>query len=163
MSWSVNELAGLAEKAARGAGAPLEQARWFGRAAAVHLGAGRDPEDLAQALADLPGGAILTLHLAVTEAQLEANPSATLRTEVPQALVRSYLETLPFHVEISTAQDALRVAFDRQRPAGRPPLTRVTPPEALACRLQDLAARTLVPESDASRRSGAGAGLLDND
>jgi len=36
-------------------------------------------------------------------------------------------------------------------------------PDALAARLQTLAAGLLVPETEASRRAGAGAGLTDND
>lgn len=36
-------------------------------------------------------------------------------------------------------------------------------PPALLAHLEDLAAQTLVPESEASRLSGAGAGLTDND
>jgi hypothetical protein len=163
MTWSVNEVAGLAEKAARGAGAPPEQAKWFGRAASVHVGAGRDAENLARALMALPGGPIMALYLAVTEAQVANDPQVILRVGAPEDLVRSYLETLPFHVETSAMGTPLTIRFDMRRPAARPPISRGTLPEFVVVHMRDLASRTLVPESDASRQAGAGAGLLDND
>jgi hypothetical protein len=55
----------------------------------------------------------------------------------------------------------LEMAFDIPRPPH--PVSRVTLPDTLATKMQRLAARLLVPETDASRRAGAGAGLSDND
>jgi len=46
---------------------------------------------------------------------------------------------------------------------GATSLGRRSLPPALLAHLQDMAAKTLVPETEASRTKGAGAGLLDND
>lgn len=50
MTYSVNEIEGLAQKAARGIGVHPAQAMHFGRAVAHHLAAGRDPSLLEDAL-----------------------------------------------------------------------------------------------------------------
>jgi hypothetical protein len=55
------------------------------------------------------------------------------------------------------------VALDLNRPATRRALSRIDLTDDIYAEWNALAARLLVPESDASRLSGAGAGLTDND
>ncbi len=161
MSWSGAEVMALASKAARGAGAPAGQAARFGQVAAAHLGAGRPASDLSVALADLPAGAILDYPLLLDTALAQIAAKADTPQPLPgDALMLSYVETLPFQAALTVDQQ-LTVAFETPRvpDAAR----RIVGCDVLIDQMQTLAARTFVPESDSSRQSGAGAGLLDND
>ena len=168
MSWSSNEVLTLASKAARGAGAPPWQAIEFGRAALRHLSAGRDPADLVAALAALPGGPILTLPQRLAELVETggvgegAVASGEIATDTP-ALALSYLEARPFETTATPGAQGIAVRLAVTEPARRTLPQRLALPEEIAARLEALAARTYVPESEASRRAGAGAGLTDND
>jgi hypothetical protein len=164
MSRSANEVTVLCAKAARGAGAPPEQATLFGRAALCHLAAGRDPALLRGALEALPGGPILRLpplFMALAEAVLREEGPGALPDDLPPELLQSYAEAQPFLVRIGaqTCQAQARPS----EPAPPLPATRIALQPELQALLQSLAAKTLVPESEASRRVGAGAGLTDND
>ncbi|MEQ6248678.1 hypothetical protein ABMC89_07300 [Sulfitobacter sp. HNIBRBA3233] len=156
LSFSANEVMALAGKAARGAGAPPAQAAQFGRAAVAHLLAGRDPEMLKAALASLPQGPILSVPRSLDRIAEGGESGLSMDT----ALVRSYLETLPHAAWIDAAGRVVvdLAAPNRLRLAGRIDLDRDTVAQWSA-----LAARILVPETEASRRAGAGAGLTDND
>jgi len=159
---SVNEVMTLAAKAARGAGAPPAQAAQFGAAAAVHLGAGREIDPLEQALAALPEGPVILLPLAlmrIAEQGQGGHISGTV-TDADPALLQSYLEALPYAARLA---DGGLVELYLSRPSARPRLTRIALPDHLFDDWNRLAARLLVPESEASRLSGAGAGLSDND
>ncbi|AXI45677.1 hypothetical protein C1J03_06275 [Sulfitobacter sp. SK012] len=157
---SLNEVAALAGKAARGAGAPAAQATRFGQAAVQHLCAGRDPQALTRALAALPGGPILDLPLALMQ-QAEAQVvEGGFETKGWDTLARSYVAALPF---AATLNEKNLLWIDLNTPAKRSPVARCDLPEDLCADWQALAAKTLVPETDASRLGGAGAGLLDND
>lgn len=164
MSHSQNEVMGLAAKAARGGGAPPEQAVLFGRAAYCHLAADRTPKDLIEALKLLPGGPILELpplFLASQEKALDGQQEEVAADHYATGLVDSYAEAQAFLTSFDQAQGLLHT--DLSQPAPRLPVLRVSLPEDLAELMRDLAARILVPESEASRLSGAGAGLTDND
>ncbi|TMM55270.1 hypothetical protein [Sulfitobacter sabulilitoris] len=166
MSWSMTEWAALAAKAARGAGAPPAQAQAFGRAAAQHLAQGRAAEDLARALGALPGGPILSLPPALIAAQVDAGTGLQTTLAAPDgpALAQSYVEGLPWRVTVLRAEGGtLCFALDTGTPAPRATPARLTPPPALVKRMEALAERTFVPETDASRQRGAGAGLTDSD
>lgn len=131
MSYSVNEVQMLAQKAARGGGAYAAQAAHFGLAVVTHLAAGRATEDLEQALRDLPEGPIQTLPFQVTP-----TPGSLGETYTALRLPPEERAALPERLEV---------------------------PEKFISLLQTLAQKTYVPSSVASRASGAGAGLTDND
>jgi len=167
MICSANEVMTLAAKAARGAGAPSAQASRFGEAALCHFVANRDPQPLKQALDDLPMGAILDLPvylMSCAEAATNGVFEGISLRHKDAALFDSYLDALPYGSDSRLIEGGgvrFRLFFNQpQRPV---PPARVDLPDPLARHLQSLAARILVPESDASRRSGAGAGLTDND
>jgi len=162
MTRSANEVTGLATKAARGAGAPPAQAAQFGAAVAAYLGAGRDIGLLHAALAALPEGPVMTLPLEIARIAEGARDGLATGViplhDVP--LAASYVATLPYLAWLSAGGT---LALDLFRPAQRLAVQRIDLPDAAYTEWSALAARLLVPESDASRLSGAGAGLSDND
>lgn len=159
---SMNEVMVLATKAARGAGAPPAQAAQFGAAAVAHLTNGRELQDLHNALAALPDGPIISLPLEITRiAETAHRGSAKGRVAVDGAtLLQSYVSTLPFQAQLMQGNE---IHLDLTKPAARIAVQRIDLPEDTYAQWSALAARLLVPESDASRLSGAGAGLNDND
>ena len=168
MSWSANELSGLVAKAARGAGAPPEQAARFAHAAAVHLSQGREERALKSALDALPAGPVVELYQWFTGILCQGDQNGQAAGQVlataPEPLIRSMAEAQPFAlVAFAAGSDGVWITWDMSRPNPAPPPGRCTISDDFAGYLTRLAARTFVPESDASRRAGAGAGLLDND
>ena len=168
MTWSENELASLAAKAARGAGAPPAQAAMFGLAATRHLAADRPVDDLLKALSALPEGPIISLPLALMRVLAEADGSGELHCRIDTGempdLAQSYVQTLQCRVsDLRHEGETLWLRVDARHPAPRCPPRRVEVPDGLLEQLKSLAERTLVPESEASRLAGAGAGLTDND
>ena len=159
---SANEVLGLATKAARGAGAPPAQAAQFGAAAVVHLIIGRDVGLLNDALDALPIGPVMMLPLAIAsiaETQKEGIAAGDLTIHMSD-LAHSYVAAMP--CQGSLTSDGM-LHLDLNRPAPRPVVERIDLPQETYDRWTALAAALLVPESDASRYSGAGAGLSDND
>lgn len=173
VSRSVNEIMTMAQKAARGAGFPPHQADRFGRAAAVHLAAGRGPEDLSRALANSEDSPILRLPLLMDDMlraidRLGEDVELTLHPG-DEPLAPAYAGLLPIRVkecgvlELEDSQNRLRVVADPNMP-GKPAFPpRIHAPDAFIAELAALAEKTLVPESEASRAAGAGAGDIDND
>lgn len=154
----------LAAKAARGAGAPPGQAAEFGRAVVCHLNAARDVADLWAALKALPDGPILMLPLAFARLSDDAEEGqAQGQILSDAALAQSYAEALPFAQTSHLSNEGLHVTINLTTPKTRKSVTRVDLPQDLADWMLTLAARTFVPESEASRLAGAGAGLTDND
>lgn len=152
----------LATKAARGAGAPPAQAAQFGAAVVVHLTAGRDIDALDRALGALPLGPIVDLPLAlgrIAERHVEGMAEGKL-DHAERALTKSYVAALPYAATI-TADRVLQI--DLNCPAPRSGVQRIDLPEMTYTAWTALAAKLLVQESEASRLSGAGAGLTDND
>ena len=144
---SANEISGMVLKAARGAGMPLGCAEDLARAAPAlaALGALGIVPDLLGLECDLPrleGGVVLGGHpiLAITawcdlrNAGVEATLEASFSQELLTAMQAEDAAVGPFEVDNS-----------------------------LWAQLQSYAERTFVPESEASRLAGAGAGLTDND
>ncbi|GFE51466.1 hypothetical protein So717_32190 [Roseobacter cerasinus] len=164
MSWSRAEVSALAAKAARGAGAPAAQAALFGQAAALHLAQGRRAEALTEALDMLPEGPIGSLPLVLQRALPEAAVGNVVDVDWDgdRELAQSYVDTLPVPCVVRTqGVDKLTLGFvGSERPL---PLRRISGCDALIAQMTKLARRTFVPESAASRLSGAGAGLSDND
>ena len=165
MTRSANEVMVLAGKAARGAGAPPAQASEFGRAVVHHICAGRDMRHVSEALDALPKGPIMDFPVAFTRV-LEtggASPRGQVEASAWLPLAQSYADALPFAARVTVIGEVLDIIADVQQPAAKVSLGRLTLPDTLFDKMNALAARILVPESDASRRAGAGAGLTDND
>ena len=163
MKLSVNEVMSLAARAARGAGAPPAQAAAFGRAAMFHLAAGRAAGPLTAALKSLPQGPILTLPLDFIRVLTEDCSEIPLPPDVATELVQSYAEAQSFLTTLHPEGPQMQITVDRKSPSPGPAISRITMSEDLFTFLNHLAARILVPESEASRIAGAGAGLTDND
>lgn len=66
-------------------------------------------------------------------------------------------------ITVEPAPDGVVIHGLAEAKAAEPALSRREVPEALLTHLEEMAARLLVPETDASRAAGAGAGLTDND
>lgn len=166
MTASANEIMTLATKAAIGAGATYGQASLFGKAAMWHLIAERPDSALENALDALPLGPIPALPLAfakIGEAGGAEKETGCVPDDLPLSLVLSYAQALPCYCEVKVVEGRVEVTLCFRRPALRHTARRVDLPDALRQKMTALAARTLVPENDVSRRAGAGAGLLDND
>mmetsp|Transcript_23748 Transcript_23748/g.42583 ORF Transcript_23748/g.42583 Transcript_23748/m.42583 type:complete len:136 (+) Transcript_23748:3145-3552(+) len=80
-----------------------------------------------------------------------------------RALLVSWLSGLPCQTDLRLADDAITANLQLSAPSDRPRPDRVPLSDALKGQMQALADKTLVPDSDASRSSGAGAGLMDLD
>lgn len=163
---SANEVTGLAAKAARGAGAGPQQAMEFGRAALCHLSEGRDIADIRAALNALPEGPICALPLAfmaLTEQAQGDRADEVISSEGYGDLALSYAQAQVFKVDAVKVHAGVKVCLTLNVPQSLPKVARVQLSDDLAQILGTLAARTFVPESEASRRAGAGAGLTDND
>lgn len=164
MSWSVTEIAALAAKAARGAGAPPLQAARFGQAAARHLAAGRDGGVLKAALAALPAGPVLQVPIALDAALACGQADAPLHPgDVAPDFLCSYVECLPFQAALAQERDRLLLRVDLSHPAPQQRPARIICDADFIAELEHLAARTYVPDTAQSRARGAGAGLTDND
>ncbi len=166
MRCSANEIMTLAAKAARGAGAPPSQAAAFGAAVVCHLRAERPLENVTAALAILPKGPILAFPVIVIRmVELSAQNFATgdIKAGRFTDLALSYFDAQPYVINTSLQGDSIQCQMLMDEPNLPPPTPRITVPDDLVATLQNLAAKLLVPESDASRLSGAGAGLTDND
>lgn len=159
MSFSANEVTALATKAARGAGADMGQAAAFGAACAGHLAADRDPAQISAALDALPAGPIHHGPLVCRQAARGAD-TVTLRANMPVDLARSYLETLPKPVTCTLLSST---GDSHPASSGAEKASRIDLPRDLLTHLNRLAQETYVPNTEASRAAGAGAGLTDND
>lgn len=173
MSYSINEIQTLAQKAAMGAGFPCAQAETFGKAAVAHLIEGGAPEVLLGALSKPHDSPILRLHLLMDDVlravrAMGGDVSLSLHQE-DGALAKAYVRTLPIRVSnvtIEDREDATSKLHLSTEPGSHVELeipARLTIPNDFGDTLRTLAARTYVPSSDASRLAGAGAGLTDND
>lgn len=166
MTWSAAEVLALAVKAARGGGTPAGQAARFGEAAVAHLKADRAPEVLDAALAALPKGPVLDYPLKIDAALAGAGADAGV-SEVSHVaddeLFCSYIDALPFRAEMMTSGQRVLFRIMLDQPAERGGAARISGCDTLIARMREMAQAVLVPESEASRAAGAGAGLTDND
>ena len=144
---SANEISGMVLKAARGTGMSIGCAEELGRAAPALAAQGaldcvndllKQPFDVPQ----LVNGSVCDGHTVLAVLAWRdlkaAGVDATLACEVPQVL----FDALCAHTLICGPFEVNEQVWDQ---------------------LSNFAAKTLVPESDASRLAGAGAGLTDND
>lgn len=164
MTWSAAEILALATKAARGAGAPPEQSARFGQAAVAHLRAGRDAAVLIAALDALPGGPVLILPRRIDMRLSGADGDrATIVKPEADPLLDSYVDALPFQTSECATPEGAVVTVQLGAPRDRLGPRRITGCAKLVGHMSELAKAILVPDSDISRRAGAGAGLTDND
>ena len=166
MDWSWTELQALSVKAATGAGVPPAQALAFGAMLARHLADGGGEAPLMHAL-DAPDTILKLAHR--VEAMVETASINQRSVSVQEqdgghrALLISWLGSLPCQADISVSGDAITAQLALAAPSTRTRPARIELSSALAAHLKDLAARTYVPDSAASRASGAGAGLMELD
>ena len=164
MSWSQAEFRALVTKAARGAGAPPEQAARFGQAAVAHILSGFEPFELTNALEALPDGPILAYPRAIDTALAESTDDfLQLERDVSNTLFRSYVLSLPYAVTFSGGTNVARYDVSLSTPSTGSDTARIVVAENLICQFSDFAQAILVPDSAESRSGGAGAGLDDND
>lgn len=157
---SGNEIQALVLKAARGGDVPLGLAEDLA-AAAQFL-------DL-DALTECPcRGEPTQISMIATAFDQVAAGEGPQKVNADPALIAAYAQMIETHqhctVDLTTYENGAKItAIEQTRPQVSHPLGRRLVPETLAHHLADMAAKTLVPETDASRLGGAGAGLTDND
>lgn len=169
-----NEIAAIVQKAARGAGAPPGQAEDLARIAVHVVNTGRDLDCVVAALDDFDdpldvqwdsdcikvrSGPACTVASVVRDAFLSGVTSARLADPAQAPLIRAALDEAGIMV---TGDDTDLIRTDHL-PAPATVRGPVDIPDHQWVRLETYADRTLVPETDASRIAGAGAGLHDND
>lgn len=164
MSWT--EVQALGTRAAAGAGVPAAQSLAFGATLARHLADGGAEAPVFHAL-DAPDSLVRMAHRIERIVEQASLSPRTIDVAEPdggtRALLVSWLAALPCQAEIATQDDQVRIQLALTAPSTRSRPQRVEMTAALTARLTDLAARTYVPDSAASRATGAGAGLMELD
>ena len=98
------------------------------------------------------------------EVHLEALDAPGIMALLVQAAERDFEIGLSDSAKVDGGPVVLRLGpFDPNDASGNRRPLRMDVPDTVFTRLKELAAKTYVPASEASRRSGAGAGLTDND
>ena len=169
---SVNEISGTVLKAARGAGIPLGQAEDIAQVAAYMVGIGADVSVITAALQEPVRAAKTTWN---EDNVVVSGSVAMIAPVICDAFRMGYAKVTFDDVRHSTyiaaalAVDGVPLWWERCTisrgdseiiPAKPGPFT---VPQADWDVWLALAAKTYVPESEASRLAGAGAGLTDND
>lgn len=171
---SHNEIAGMVQKAARGAGAPPGQAEDLARVAVYLVRTGQALDCVANAVAEpfgpidvqwdsdcikVKSGPAIMVAPVVRDAFLSGVNNARLDNPKQTTLIGATLA----EAGIMVASQGGDLARSIEAP---PPASLSGPvdvPDGLWSIFSDFAAKTYVPETDASRNAGAGAGLTDND
>jgi hypothetical protein len=156
---SANEIEALVLKAARGGGLSLGLAEDLAKATAFL--------DLDQ-LAICPcykGGAAIAIPTALDLVAAGDGPQTVV---ADRATVDAYVASIEHHtgqtlIWDATSTGAVFQRFERTKSVVHSSKGRRVIPAALNGHLTDMAAKTLVPETESSRIGGAGAGLTDND
>lgn len=163
-SWT--EVQALGIKAASGAGVPPAQALAFGAMLVRHLADGGAEGPLAAAL-ETPQTIIslaLRIERVVEAASLGVTPISVIEDNPGQrAMLISWLFALPCHADVRIQGNAIEASLMLAAPSQRGRPDRVPLGPTLETQLQTLAAKTYVPDSDASRNAGAGAGQMELD
>lgn len=171
--WAQNEVGAMVAKAARGAGFPVGQAEDLGRVAVYLAASGGDCRLISAALQEEPApvdvnwgteaisvnaGPAILIGPIVCDAFALGCTRAKLADAEQVLLICAYLAQAGIAATVQGAE----VMRDAQglEPGAPGPVEIADEDWAIWA---DLAARTYVPESDASRAAGAGAGLTDND
>lgn len=167
------EIGAMAQKAALGAGIPLGQAEDLGRVAVYLAGSGGDLGVVADALTQAPDP--IDVQWGSDQITVVAGPVALIGPIVRDAFAMGVVRAIfgdmgqvPLVVAM-LAQAGIAVRLTDKTivrdgvvtPAE--PVGPVPVPDALWAVFESFAAKTYVPESEASRAGGAGAGLTDND
>jgi hypothetical protein len=170
---ALNEIGGLAQKAARGAGIPLGQAEDLGRIAIYLAATSGNVSAITRALQE-PAVAVdfSWTNKVVT---VNAGPAALIGAIIRDAFAMGYDTAVLADLDHAALVGAFLAESGVALKWDGPMLTRsdttvleaVCKPVAIPAADWDVwgtyAAKTYVPETDASRLSGAGAGLTDND
>ena len=163
-SWT--EIQALAVRAATGARVPRAQALAFGGMLARHLADGGAEAPLSKAL-ETPTTILALAHHVETmiETASVSGRAVSIRQEDAgqRALLISWLASLPCQAVITASGPEIHAALSLSEPSARGRPARIAIGSDLFKQMQILAARTYVPDSDASRTSGAGAGLMELD
>jgi hypothetical protein len=170
---SLGEIGSMVQKAARGAGIPLGQAEDLGRIAIYIAGTKGDVSLITQALQEPLDSADVRWNAG--SIQIEAGAAAIIGPIVRDAFhmgvekaVLADRSQAPLIIAI-LGQSGIATIFNDGTIERAAPATPLTPKGPAAVPKDDwsiwqtLAAKTHVPQSDASRAIGAGAGLTDND
>ncbi len=171
--WALNEVEGMVQKAARGAGIPLGQAEDLGRVAAYLAGTGGNISVVTNVLQEAQSAVEVTWQ--AQSVTVVAGPAALVAPIIRDAFAMGSLEATVADIAHAPLVAAF-LAHDGMAQKWRgctltPSDTSVLRPKCNAVEINpddwdiwtSFAARTYVPQSDASRLSGAGAGLTDND
>ncbi|MEL6958583.1 MAG: DUF3726 domain-containing protein [Pseudomonadota bacterium] len=156
---SANEIAMLLLKAARGGDMPVGAAEDLAEVARylrlddikICPGRGADP-------------ALVFVPVALDAVAAGQGPrEVTADAAIIRAYIAYYEVQLRKRLIWSETRDGAIFSHFEDGPVAHSVLGRRSMPEALHAHLTELAKNTLVPETDASRQAGAGAGLTDND
>lgn len=170
MTYSVNEVEMLILKACRGAGVPLAQAQDVASCAAQSSACLQAVITLLNCPAPSPnvsGEIGLTFHAVHMLRDLPLAVDAVLAGVTPVVLLgvdfcdfsQAYCET---H-DIEAVCDAAGISLTRGSDGSALPAHRPAVTAEVWRQLDEFACKTYVPETEASRLAGAGAGLTDND
>ena len=158
MDYSANEIEGLVLKAARGGALPTGLGEDLASATAFL--------DLAR-LSQCPcsSGAAAAIPSAIDLVMVAKGPQTVT---ADHALIEAYVavaeaQTGQTLIWQRTENGAVIERLDGAAPKDHAPLGRRDIPDTLLAHLKEMGAKMLVPETDASRLAGAGAGLTDND
>lgn len=173
MMRALNEIGAMVRKAALGAGVPLGQADDLGRIAIHIAGTGGDLQMIAGALAEpmdqldlkwdsdqitILAGPVTLAGPVIRDAFTMGADRVVLADVAQIPLVRAILAQAGVQIAASSKTLTRKGAVTSETPIGP-----VDVHDTIWTVFSALAAKTYVPESDASRISGAGAGLTDND
>ncbi|WP_147108628.1 hypothetical protein [Tateyamaria sp. syn59] len=164
MSWT--EVQNLGVKAASGAGVPPAQALAFGAMLARHV-ADDGPQGAVTAALSEPERIVGLAHKVETiveAASISSKPVLAKEEDAgTRAMLVSWIAGLPCKSDLEVAGAKLRINLSLTEPStrGRPERLHLEP--SLAALMTELAAKTYVPDSAASRSGGAGAGLMELD
>lgn len=170
---ALNEVGSMVQKAALGAGIPLGQAEDLGRVAIYLAGTDGDLEIIVNALTEPQGpldlkwdshrihiltGPVSLASSVIRDAFAMGVDTAVLEDAAHVPLVAAVLTHAGVAVSVSGTTLTRAGVATVQTPRGP-----VDVPDDVWRVWTGWAAKTYVPESDASRTAGAGAGLTDND
>lgn len=159
MTRSLNELTGMIQKAARGADIPLGHADELANAGARLIASGGDAGEVSRALQDPTG--IAMKGPAIIDAVLAAGKEVILHDADTPALMLAMVAARG--ADVVARIDGIDVIVSPGQADGASVTGPVTVPEEDWNIWSELAAKTYVPATEASRNAGAGAGLTDND
>ncbi len=171
--WSLNEIAGMVQKAARGAGLPTGQAEDLGRVAAYLAGTGGRITPVTAALQE----PFCKVDVTWTDSGVEVHqgPAALIGPIVRDAFTMGHKAAVLADIAHAPliaaflAENGIALKWDQKHlslsdtTVIKPTCKPVPIPPADWAIWSALAAKTYVPETEASRLVGAGAGLTDND